>query len=103
MKSLKDFLSEENKITLRDVNHEAGKSGLQLVKGEGYYYWIVKDNNKINPDIFSSLSETSVYIYDVKQLPMSEWKTEIRNIINEYKEIKKERELEGTDYKDHYI
>lgn len=92
--------------TLNDVNKISLKHGIRLVKGRGYYYWIIDKgansklpkDKKIDEDIWHSMYTHSVEVYDVSHLPIKSssgklsWELEIKNILDEYEKEKKLRE-----------
>lgn len=69
-------------LTLKKVNQLAKAYNLELVKGNGYFYFISNDI-----DLYK-LSSTSVYVNNINQLSILEWVNEMENINNQLIYIK---------------
>jgi phage terminase large subunit len=79
MKSFNTFITEN--ITIRDVNKVAKKYNVKLNKGKGYFYFTgTNDETKM---LLAKAYTTSVYVYSVYELSLSQWEDEIKNILKQ--------------------
>lgn len=58
-------------IRMTTINNLAKEFNMELVKGEGYFYWVTIDPDQI-PNL-NMLDTTSVYVYKLNDLPFTEW------------------------------
>lgn len=83
MIKLKNIIEQQKDFTLRDINREAKKYDLELVKGRGYYYWWGLSNKmKL---ITAGLYSTSVSVYNLNDLSYKQWMDELMDIVNKIK------------------
>lgn len=70
--------------TITQLNREAKKFELRLVKGEGYFYWTGLNDDvqeKINNATYGTRAlETSIYVFKFSHLSEQKWKDEIEKI-----------------------
>lgn len=61
--------------TLKDLNKIANKIGLELVKGEGYFYWWFL---KIEDDLkYSGINLASIYVVHFNRMKFDKWVEEL--------------------------
>lgn len=60
-------------LTLRKVNKELAPFGVELVKGDGYFYF--------EGEVVDNKSYTSVYVFRLNQLTLEQWLEEFQNIL----------------------
>ena len=74
-------------LTIKKVNKNIQKMYpfLELVKGEGYFYFICLDDKEY--DLFGLLDCTSVYAYTLNQMDLSAWIDEAKNIVSKMNKL----------------
>tara|TARA_R110000787_G_scaffold276642_1_gene385624 strand:- start:631 stop:840 length:210 start_codon:yes stop_codon:yes gene_type:complete len=61
--------------SIKQLNEKANKAGLNLVKGEGYFYWETTAGEL--PDI------GTVFVYAFNQMGRKNWEWELSEAINQ--------------------
>jgi len=67
------------KVTLRNINKEAKRYNIELVKGSGYFYWYGLDDKSYQQVDSSGIS--SVMTYRLTNLTWNQWMMELADII----------------------
>jgi tRNA nucleotidyltransferase/poly(A) polymerase len=68
-------------VTLKNINNEAHKYGIELVHGDGYFYWIgltTNTNRKLQ-----GIPSTSVMTYRLTNFPWDMWMRELRDVVKD--------------------
>ena len=75
------------RLALKTINKEIQKHfpQLELVKGEGYFYFISDD-----VDIYG-LDSTSIYCYKLNDLSLNSWISEAENVDKKLTEYKRDK------------
>jgi transcriptional regulator len=68
-------------LTLKYLNEKiAAPLGVELVKGEGYFYLL--------GDIMAHASQSGIYVYKINDLTFDGWKDSIEELVNEAQRTK---------------
>lgn len=68
------------RITVQTVNKIAKEFDFELVKGDGYFYWI---SDRWELDRY--LDTTAVYVYKINDLSLTEW---IVDLVEKYNKVR---------------
>jgi hypothetical protein len=71
------------RVTLKNINTEAAKHGLELVKGDGYFYWTSNDDN----NLIWQVSETMILAHKLTSLSWEGWMSELEDIVWEMRQL----------------
>lgn len=70
-----------NHPTMKEINRQLALYGIELVKGEGYFYfWAL---NTRTAKILNNLESTSVWVYRLNEHTVEEWVEEGKNMLKE--------------------
>jgi hypothetical protein len=67
-------------IQLRTINKIAREFGFELVKGDGYFYWVSDVY-----DLGRYFDETSVYVENINDMVFTEW---IVDLVEKYNRVR---------------
>lgn len=99
MKSFDEFITEANVKSLAQVNKHIQKNfhpDLQLVRGNGYYYFTSSDNDESGKMLHAiqQAEDSSVYIYSIKATDLKYWENTVKAVLSDM--------YNYGDYKDKY-
>lgn len=85
-------------FNIYDIKREAGKHGLTLRKGKGYYYWDIDENKNerlgdkaIDENIWYGMYTHSISVYHWSHWSWELWMNELKDILDEYNKEKENR------------
>ena len=68
------------RVMMKTINKEAAKYNLELVKGEGYFYWAAT-TDEANTVLCMKADTTSVYVFKLNDLDFDRWMDELKSIV----------------------
>ena len=73
------------KVTLKNINKVAAEWGLELVRGNGYFYWVASKKN--GDDRIYGIDMMGVYVYRLDDMDWGGWMGELKLVVEKMQKM----------------